>query len=551
MAQRTIHITTVDDRLAATERTIGYAGEHNATILQVHLSDDWTDESYQYLLKFGLRDDVIFSDYLTPPIEYPLPQALMKEGTLYVQLRAYAGTKIIRESEVKSFRVAPSVKAPEKIENALAGLLDFAVDQFYSALTQLKAGPVTPNLISYWTVTGGNGVRVNWFDKTKVSTGYIYDGETLQRWASGIAGQSDWIPTTQGDVVRVLDTRTAGANTNIVYKNEAGVIFAGYKKPANGGVLEFVTPAGAVSCSVAFIVAEIDRYMVVINAPYPDTYIPYEELSGEASYTLNNAGIQRCLEKIIDRHVPASVYNGKKLSVLGDSISTFKGYIPAGNACYYDGSNYGVASVEDTWWGKTMNALGMELCVNESWSGSRVTTLDGKASAGCMERCQKLHTADKTPDVVIVYMGTNDLNYLATQMGAYDGSQPFPTDTMTFREAYAVMLNKILTAYPGAEIWICTLVHCERQGSVGFPERNPTCGATIKEFNTVIKDMSDLFGVGLIDLNKCGITYQNLSLYAGDYNASTKQGLHPNAAGHSLIARQVIKTLDPVCRLQI
>ena len=37
-----------------------------------------------------------------------------------------------------------------------------------------------------------------------------------------------------------------------------------------------------------------------------------------------------------------SAYNNKTLSILGDSISTFAGYIPTGNANYYTGENCGV-----------------------------------------------------------------------------------------------------------------------------------------------------------------------------------------------------------------
>ena len=43
----------------------------------------------------------------------------------------------------------------------------------------------------------------------------------------------------------------------------------------------------------------------------------------------------------------------KTFSVLGDSYSTFEGYIPEGNAWWYSSSPQGpndVVKVEDTWW---------------------------------------------------------------------------------------------------------------------------------------------------------------------------------------------------------
>lgn len=235
-----------------------------------------------------------------------------------------------------------------------------------------------------------------------------------------------------------------------------------------------------------------------------------------------------------------SIYKGKKLSILGDSISTFTGYIPSGNAVYYNGSKDGVSSVEDTWWKKVINALEMELDTNNSWSGSRVTTTNGTQSAGCMTRCENLGN----PDVIIVYLGINDFNN-EVALGTYDGTNTFPTTTTTFREAYSIMLNKILNKYPKAEILVCTLPYCEKNGDIAFPEKNGN-DILLKEFNKSIRDLADLFNVNLIDLAKCGLTYQNMYLYMGDYSNSS--ALHPNSFGHSLIANYVIKNLDNTVR---
>lgn len=245
-------------------------------------------------------------------------------------------------------------------------------------------------------------------------------------------------------------------------------------------------------------------------------------------------------------HDLASVYAGKTLSVLGDSISTYTGYVPSGNKVWYTGSNNGVTSVNDTWWMKLMSALGMELLVNESWSGSRVTTTAGDDSAGCLTRCGNLGTGDAEPDVIIVYMGINDFNN-GVGIGTYDGTGDLSADTTTFREAYAIMLNKILTAYPAAEVWACTLPYCERTGDNVFPEVNGN-GVTLDAWNEAIRDLAALFGVKVLEHAKCGLTYQNMDRYMGDY--ASGEGLHPNAAGHSLIANQDIRQMDPSVRVR-
>ena len=237
-------------------------------------------------------------------------------------------------------------------------------------------------------------------------------------------------------------------------------------------------------------------------------------------------------------NLTASVRKGKKLSILGDSISTYSGYLPSGNAVFYP--RYDVQDVNSTWWKKLIDATGMALEVNNSWSGSRITTTGSTEAAGCMTRCQNL---GENPDIIIVWMGINDFNN-EVALGTYDGKGTFPSATNTFREAYAVMLNKILTAYKRSEVWVCTLPYDEMNGEVGFPEKNDS-GVLLSDYNVAIKDLANLFGVNILDLSKCGLTYQNMDVFMGDYSAENNTGLHPNLAGHSLIANYAISKIDP------
>ena len=125
-------------------------------------------------------------------------------------------------------------------------------------------------------------------------------------------------------------------------------------------------------------------------------------------------------------------------------------------------------------------------------------------------------------------MGINDFNN-EVELGTYDGTTAIPADTTTFREAYAVMLDKILSKYKTSEIWVCTLVPCERNGSKGFPEKNGN-NIALSAYNKAIRELADAFGVRVLEHAKCGITYQNMSIY-------NPNELHPNIEGHLLIAK--------------
>ena len=249
-----------------------------------------------------------------------------------------------------------------------------------------------------------------------------------------------------------------------------------------------------------------------------------------------------------------SVYKGKKVSIYGDSISTYKGYIPSGNVVYYSGTNAGVTSVEQTWWRKTANALGFEILINNSWSGRCVSNIrdeeSGMINSGgwSIDNVTLLGSDTISPDVIIVKLGINDYNR-ECPLGEYDGTQTFPTEANGFREAYAIMLDNIMKTYPTAEVWCCTLMQCERNSSATFPEINDN-GASLVKWNNAIRELCDLFGAKVIDHGSCGITYHNLSVYMGDYGSSTGQGLHPNAAGHSLIANETIRTMDNAIRIR-
>lgn len=239
-------------------------------------------------------------------------------------------------------------------------------------------------------------------------------------------------------------------------------------------------------------------------------------------------------------------YKGKKFSILGDSISTFSGYLyPSENATYYTGTNAGVSAVSDTWWHKLISALGGQLEKNNSWSGSAVSNVRGNSPKSGVQRCTDLGN----PDVIIVRMGTNDFIFGA-ELGNYDGTTAIPTSEATFSDAFGKMLGLIMETYKTAEIWVCTMTQFERVGDIGYPETNEH-GETIAEWNERIRTITKALGAKILDDATCGMTYQNIGIYTDDQNYETNgNGLHPNAAGHSLIANNCIRTMDASCRVR-
>lgn len=229
-------------------------------------------------------------------------------------------------------------------------------------------------------------------------------------------------------------------------------------------------------------------------------------------------------------------YFGKQFSILGDSISTLYGYNPKGYNVFYSGDNCeksGVREMADTWWEQVISFFGGELLVNNSWSGSRVTKLPGRnglfPSACSDERTSSLHIDSVTPDVIIVYLGTNDWAF-----GANTGNDTCilgEDDNELFDLAYNNMLKKLKTNYPHSEIWCCTLSETFMSKNPDFTFPHKYSGTHIEEYNEIIRNASFSNKCKLIDLYRCRMPYDSID------------GTHPTSKGMSTIATAVIREM--------
>ena len=225
---------------------------------------------------------------------------------------------------------------------------------------------------------------------------------------------------------------------------------------------------------------------------------------------------------------------GKKVSILGDSISTFTGTMPADYNVYYP-EHGDIPNAGQTWWGQLLTNTGMVLCRNASSANTDVTgnslALDGSAPGCSIRRLVDLRGTDgSSPDVIIIYMGINDFARSRT-LGSFTapGVQT-EGEVMVFTDAYELMLQKIKALYPTASIYCCTLLErCDMEGNTGAPAVNLN-GDTVADFNTQIKAIAAAYGASVIDFYNCGINYTNLSLFTVD-------GIHPTWIGAGVLSQ--------------
>ena len=160
----------------------------------------------------------------------------------------------------------------------------------------------------------------------------------------------------------------------------------------------------------------------------------------------------------------------KFISIMGDSISTYENYNPYGYAVYYDyqmQKKNGLCSVYDTWWMKVSQRLQASICVNNSYSGSRVS---GKVfpAGESRDRISNLKSGKYSPDYILIYMGINDFaNGVPDQVHC-----PIQIRKNTFEGAYNHMLKSIRTQYQNATVVCGTLMRTTIKDQNGwhFPE---------------------------------------------------------------------------------
>lgn len=152
----------------------------------------------------------------------------------------------------------------------------------------------------------------------------------------------------------------------------------------------------------------------------------------------------------------------QRISVLGDSYSTYGGYVsPSTNLCWYNGTDGGtnkqndVSRVEETWWHLLTSLPEYRLEVNNSYSGSTVCHT-GYKGADYSDRAfiTRVHHLGH-PDIILVFGGTND-SWAGSPIGSYRHFGWSRTELFAFRPAFCYLLHQLRELYPTARIYNIT-----------------------------------------------------------------------------------------------
>lgn len=149
------------------------------------------------------------------------------------------------------------------------------------------------------------------------------------------------------------------------------------------------------------------------------------------------------------------------IAILGDSYSTYLGWVPEGYAAWYDDNGNecqnDMTSVEQTWWRQLVTKEGYEIVTNCSYSGSPVcnTWYDG-ADATELSFIKRMYCElgpdTPSPDILLVFGGTNDF-WAGVPIGEVKYENWTTEELKCFAPAFCKMMDYLTKTHGSSKIY--------------------------------------------------------------------------------------------------
>ena len=161
----------------------------------------------------------------------------------------------------------------------------------------------------------------------------------------------------------------------------------------------------------------------------------------------------------------------KNIFIMGDSYSTYGGYIPEGYHTYYSDARTAapiVCGVEKTWWKILERENGLEIKRNDSYSGSTVcnTGREGQVpEATFLRRFDKYVAEDffaaNRIDTALLFGGTND-SWVNCPIGELKYSDPTEEELLCVLPAFCYLIQGLKDAVKN----VIVIVNCGLKAEV-------------------------------------------------------------------------------------
>lgn len=184
----------------------------------------------------------------------------------------------------------------------------------------------------------------------------------------------------------------------------------------------------------------------------------------------------------------------KTVTILGDSYSTFAGCVPEENYLYYPNEGIAdVASPADTWWSLLLERRQLRLLVNDSSSGTTISTHVRPAhQVTDAFVCRMKHTlsnqgvSGERPDVILIFGATND-SWIENEVGELQFANWTDEDLRRVLPAYCYLLDYVTAQNPQAKI--VGIINCDLKESIqrGIAQACAHYGVTSVQLHDISK----------------------------------------------------------------
>ena len=211
---------------------------------------------------------------------------------------------------------------------------------------------------------------------------------------------------------------------------------------------------------------------------------------------------------------------GKKIAFMGDSIT----------------EGFGTSNPENIFWNQIARRTGA-LCYGYGIGGTRYARQRVPSTPReDMDFVSRVDSMIPDADIVVVFGGTNDFGH---------GDAPFGTmsdrTNDTFCGALHVLYQKLYERYPEAQPVIMTPTHRINEDERDWNKFNLRRAAPLSDYVNAIRMVAEYYSIPVLDLWSVSGLQPRVPGVKEQY---APDGLHPNDAGHTLIANKLIGFLE-------
>jgi lysophospholipase L1-like esterase len=178
------------------------------------------------------------------------------------------------------------------------------------------------------------------------------------------------------------------------------------------------------------------------------------------------------------------------------------------------------------------------VCRNYGIGGTRIAKqrTPSEKARWDLDFCGRVAGMDPDADAVVVFGGTNDSGHGDAAMGTMADRTPD-----TFYGALHTLYTSLIEKYPAGLIVVATPIHRDYEQMGISPNGKRNRAYTLKAYVDAIREVAEFYALPVLDLYaRSGLQPQVEALNQRYF----QDGLHPNEAGHQVLARQMLAFLE-------